>query len=303
MRAAVMDSTGVVHHGKYMKCMSWAVCCAFFRCRRQAQRLPSVVDLVDSEGDVQNEQQEAEKVIPVIDSVSSDDDNHDAPCPVDWPEGVDEIDHYKSPEGITLPDTGSVDRVGCIGAWVYKDEGGDCLNASVGYYYDGDSVGPSCGNRVATKSGLVLANGSGGRCVMTREFIVAGTSIAPYWGVLTTHNYAADDTDGQSEYALATDTTDSKGHMIYVDATEAGGISRFMSHTYNAKARFVVRRSRCSLVMMVVAVEDIQPGEEVTLWYGDDLWFMCMCGAKNFVSLLPKIIVFSRENVQEPIGV
>jgi SET domain-containing protein len=136
---------------------------------------------------------------------------------------------------------------------------------------------------VIEKHGLVLEHSKTGLCVRTTEFIRAGECIAPYVCVLSTFNFQAPD-EQVSEYALVTNEK-FKGAKVYVDAAAAGNISRFMNHSCLAKAEFIERRYRRKLAIMVSAIEDILPGEEVTVWYGDELWLACKCGAENCVAL------------------
>ncbi|KAG2770994.1 hypothetical protein PC129_g16136 [Phytophthora cactorum] len=56
-----------------------------------------------------------------------------------------------------------------------------------------------------------------------------------------------------------------------------GGLVRFVNHSCKPKAEFVeVANGRCNTVV-VVTTEEIHRGEEVTVDYGDDLWFVCCC--------------------------
>ncbi|EEY56053.1 uncharacterized protein PITG_08819 [Phytophthora infestans T30-4] len=62
--------------------------------------------------------------------------------------------------------------------------------------------------------------------------------------------------------------------------TYAGGnITRFMNHSCAANCRFYEAQNRRFVTVVVVTMEDIRAGSEVTLNYGDELWFKCQCGA------------------------
>ncbi len=143
------------------------------------------------------------------------------------------------------------------------------------------SVGPECGNSIHTKPGLVLRRGKNGCCVVTS--IRAGQCIAPYWGRLTTFDYEAM-VEVVSDYVMALIERSTRGKKVSVDAKEAGGISRFMNHSCEPNARFVERRYRRDVVVMVIAQQDIQPGDEISVSYGEEVWFPCSCGAVSCVN-------------------
>jgi len=71
----------------------------------------------------------------------------------------------------------------------------------------------------------------------------------------------------------------------YVDAEVGGGIARFVNHSCNALCTFEERKfvtsgqRTISAAMVIVAAADIPAGSEVTVDYGDDLWFWCQCSS------------------------
>jgi SET domain-containing protein len=67
-------------------------------------------------------------------------------------------------------------------------------------------------------------------------------------------------------------------HDIYVDAEHMGGITRFMNHSCAANCVFQEMRNGRVHTAVVVTTRGVLPGEEVTVHYGQDLWFICRCG-------------------------
>ncbi|KUF91521.1 hypothetical protein AM588_10003136 [Phytophthora nicotianae] len=79
--------------------------------------------------------------------------------------------------------------------------------------------------------------------------------------------------------------TRAKGNKyVDIDAQHGGGKLRILNHSCNPCARFHEVQTESELTVVAVTTRDIFPGEEVTVSYGDKLWFICRCGclvAKN----------------------
>ncbi|KAE8951796.1 hypothetical protein PR001_g33579 [Phytophthora rubi] len=75
---------------------------------------------------------------------------------------------------------------------------------------------------------------------------------------------------------LKTRTTGNK--HVGIDALEEGSMLRLMNHACNPTARFHEVQTGTHLTVVAVSVRDIWVGEEVTVSYGDKLWFVCRCG-------------------------
>jgi SET domain-containing protein len=50
-----------------------------------------------------------------------------------------------------------------------------------------------------------------------------------------------------------------------------------MNHSCNATARFHEVRNGTEHTVVVAAERDIAPGEEITINYGTNIWFICHC--------------------------
>ncbi|OWZ23143.1 hypothetical protein PHMEG_0002012 [Phytophthora megakarya] len=75
---------------------------------------------------------------------------------------------------------------------------------------------------------------------------------------------------------LKTRTTRNK--CVGLDAKEAGGKLRFLNHACNPCARFHEVQTGERLTVVAVTIRAIAAGEQVTVSYGDRLWFICRCG-------------------------
>ncbi|KAG1699715.1 hypothetical protein DVH05_012607 [Phytophthora capsici] len=75
---------------------------------------------------------------------------------------------------------------------------------------------------------------------------------------------------------LKTRTTDNK--IVGINALKCGGKLRLMNHLCNPVARFHEVQTGSQLAVVAVTIRDVFPGEEVTVSYGDRLWFVCRCG-------------------------
>ncbi|EGZ15961.1 hypothetical protein PHYSODRAFT_334153 [Phytophthora sojae] len=66
---------------------------------------------------------------------------------------------------------------------------------------------------------------------------------------------------------------------VAINAENMGGLMRFVYHSCEPLTKFVeVSNGRRTTVVMA-STEDIRQGQEMTVDYGDDLWFICRCGS------------------------
>eukprot|EP00644_Phytophthora_capsici_P002361 jgi/Phyca11/105584/e_gw1.11.647.1 len=88
--------------------------------------------------------------------------------------------------------------------------------------------------------------------------IHAGYITGNYTGVLTTHNFAADE-EQTCDYALELQLKSTRGKKVYIDATSCGGITRMLNHSCDAPCHIVELRNRANVVV-VVAKRMIEEG-------------------------------------------
>ncbi|POM62053.1 hypothetical protein PHPALM_28832 [Phytophthora palmivora] len=54
-------------------------------------------------------------------------------------------------------------------------------------------------------------------------------------------------------------------------------IARFINHSCDPNTEFIEMRHNREVQVMVIATRPILRGDEVTIDYGEDLWFNCGC--------------------------
>ncbi|ETN05914.1 hypothetical protein PPTG_23464 [Phytophthora nicotianae INRA-310] len=65
---------------------------------------------------------------------------------------------------------------------------------------------------------------------------------------------------------------------VAVNAAEMGGLMRFVNHSCSPVAQFVEVANGRRTTVIVATTEVVREGEEITVDYGGDLWFVCRCG-------------------------
>eukprot|EP00644_Phytophthora_capsici_P016517 jgi/Phyca11/123855/e_gw1.52.359.1 len=108
--------------------------------------------------------------------------------------------------------------------------------------------------------------------------IPAGEVIGQYFGHLQEFGPPGKKGPVNKGYRLhlKTRTTDNK--IVGIEALSCGGKLRLMNHSCNPVARFHEVQTGSELAVVAVTIRDVYPGEEVTVSYGDRLWFVCRCG-------------------------
>jgi SET domain-containing protein len=140
--------------------------------------------------------------------------------------------------------------------------------------------GGVCGNALKESGSLAIAWSSktGMRGLVATSFIPAGEVIGQYLGRLEL--FGAPSKSGPANYGyqmrLKTKTTGIKHAGI--DALEEGSVLRLMNHSCNLAAKFHEVQTGDRLTVVAVTVRPIVAGEEVTVSYGNKLWFVCRCG-------------------------
>ncbi|KAG6955399.1 hypothetical protein JG687_00011228, partial [Phytophthora cactorum] len=84
-----------------------------------------------------------------------------------------------------------------------------------------------------------------------------------------------------SDYTIALDIRLSRKQKLLIEACDRGSIARFINHSCSANCAFFEVQNRLFVTVVAMALESIAPDTEVTVDYGDSLWFECLCGAEN----------------------
>ncbi|KAG2798674.1 hypothetical protein PC129_g20970 [Phytophthora cactorum] len=107
--------------------------------------------------------------------------------------------------------------------------------------------------------------------------IPAGEVIGQYLGHLQVFGPPCRNGPSNEGYRLHLKTHPGKNEMG-IDTLRCGGKMRLLNHSCNPTVRFHEVQTGTQLTVVAVTVRDVYPGEEVTVSYGDRLWFVCRCG-------------------------
>jgi hypothetical protein len=170
---------------------------------------------------------------------------------------------------------------------------GTCPNGILGMFCSPACCSQSdrCGNSLKEHDSLRLVRrrGSSELAVIATAKIAAGEALGEYRGELQAVKKKPPVVSGQQvthpvernggyRYKMKRASETHPSHDIYVDAEHMGGITRFMNHSCAANCVFQEMRNGRVHTAVVVTTRGVLPGEEVTVHYGQDLWFICRCG-------------------------
>ncbi|KAE8976043.1 hypothetical protein PR001_g25533 [Phytophthora rubi] len=139
-----------------------------------------------------------------------------------------------------------------------------------------------CGNALAESSKVYP-----GRNVRTRslgvvagEGIEAGEVLGQYLGEMEHVSVSRAGRPRNSGYRLVMRQRPERPTFpdrVAINAENMGGLMRFVNHSCQPVAKFVEVANGRRTTVVVASMQDIHPSEEVTVDYGDDLWFACRC--------------------------
>nr|KAE8918062.1 hypothetical protein PF009_g31621 [Phytophthora fragariae] len=140
--------------------------------------------------------------------------------------------------------------------------------------------GGECGNGLRESDALVIARCSvtGVRGVVAIGPIPAVEVIGQYLGDVQLFDPPCRNGPVNDSFRMHLKTRSTSNKHLGIDALETGGKLRLMNHACNPSARFHEVQTGRNLTVIAVTIRDISPGEEVTVSYGDRLWFVCRCG-------------------------
>jgi hypothetical protein len=145
-----------------------------------------------------------------------------------------------------------------------------------------------CTNGLLQHEGLQLVKKarSAEFAVIATETIDAGVVLGEYLGEIIpvekpkNKKNAVEPPNGYV-YKLKRKSESHPNYSIYIDAKRMGGITRFMNHSCTAPAVFEEVRNGGVHTVVAVTTREVKRGEEVTVNYGDSLWFTCKCGGPS----------------------
>ncbi|KAE9034866.1 hypothetical protein PR001_g9543 [Phytophthora rubi] len=146
--------------------------------------------------------------------------------------------------------------------------------------------GGNCGNSVVESTEVALVKNVVARqlAVVAQEFIAAGVILGEYLGEIE-HVSASRTARPRNEcYRLVmTQRPETPSHSVRVavNAQHMGGLMRFVNHSCSPVARFLEVANGRRTAVVVATTHAIYEGDEITVDYGPDLWFVCRCGHAN----------------------
>eukprot|EP00644_Phytophthora_capsici_P006296 jgi/Phyca11/117022/e_gw1.32.376.1 len=139
-----------------------------------------------------------------------------------------------------------------------------------------------CGNGVIESSKVFLGRklGVSGLSVVAGEDIDAGEVLGHYLGELEHVSVSRAGRPRNNGYRLVLrQRPERPTHSIRVsiNAESMGGLMRFANHSCQPNAEFFEVANGRRTTVVVATTADVRRGEEITVDYGDDLWFVCRC--------------------------
>ncbi|TYZ60789.1 hypothetical protein PybrP1_002249 [[Pythium] brassicae (nom. inval.)] len=143
--------------------------------------------------------------------------------------------------------------------------------------------GGCCGNGLEDSRAVAIQQCeiTEARSIVAVDAIGKGVVVGEYPGELRLADVSRLKRERNSGYASVMRTAPlSSGKLrVCVDAERFGSAMRFVNHACELPAHFQELANGNWHAVIVVACQAVQPGEESTFSYGDDLWFVCGCGS------------------------
>ncbi|GMF23264.1 unnamed protein product [Phytophthora fragariaefolia] len=139
-----------------------------------------------------------------------------------------------------------------------------------------------CGNGLAESDSVCLMRNmrTSSPSVVAAQDIAAGQVLGQYLGEMEHVLASARGRLRNQGYRLVMKTRPdlaSKAVRMAINAEGMGGMMRFVNHSCEPVAEFREVANGRRTTVVVARTDCIRQGEEVTVDYGDDLWFVCRC--------------------------
>ncbi|KAE8987720.1 hypothetical protein PR003_g8960 [Phytophthora rubi] len=202
--------------------------------------------------------------------------------PEDWPAEVALLKEQWNPRKWQFPRVSIGSRGGAGCGCEERCSATTCLNARESRFCcdRNCAFGGMCGNALSESPSLAIARSSrtGMRGLVATASILAGEVLGQYLGHLQLFGPPGRNGTVNDGYRMHLKTRTSGNKHMGIDAMEYGSKLRLMNHACDPTARFYEVQTGSVLTVVAVSVRDIACGEEVTVSYGNRLWFVCRCG-------------------------
>lgn len=191
--------------------------------------------------------------------------------PAGWPLFVESIEHHSNMETWTfkpVPDKAYCDCTGRCSALTCKNALNNRFCTTTNCAFKAE-----CGNALQESPHLHLSwsRRLGEFGITALSFIPSGQIIGQYFGRFMGLDEAPSRGNMDNSYRMLLETPASDGRSVVLDALWCGGKMRFLNHHCNPNCRFEEVQVGDYLTVVAVSRRDIQPGEEVTVSYGEQL--------------------------------
>lgn len=121
----------------------------------------------------------------------------------------------------------------------------------------------------------------GGLCLLATEDIAACVAIREYLGemLLVSPSWLARHRNRGFLLQMRETPASDDGSRVCIDAERFGGLTRFMNHACDQVAGFHEVAGGTRRCIIAVTRRASEKGKEITVSYGDHLWFVCWCGS------------------------
>ncbi|EGZ21626.1 hypothetical protein PHYSODRAFT_496632 [Phytophthora sojae] len=146
--------------------------------------------------------------------------------------------------------------------------------------------GGNCGNGLVESTKVALVRNAATRelAVVAQDFIDADEVLGEYLGelehVIVSH---AARPRNEGYRLIMTQRPERPSHPVRVaiNARHMGGLMRFVNHSCAPVAQFLEVANGRRTTVVIATTHAVYEGDEVTVDYGPDLWFVCRCGHPN----------------------
>jgi hypothetical protein len=200
----------------------------------------------------------------------------------EWPAHVVHLAANFNPDGIKLPSVPHYGPCGCTSPCRHDS----CSNALTGILCTPKCCkhGDKCGNGLRSCEDIVLMKDlqTASLGVVATKTIPKGVTVGEYLGRLTLDRPSKDRVCNRGYRLLLYQGPKNSGkYRACIDAELFGSMMRFVNHSCFPSAAFYERSNGATHTVVVATLREVYAGQELTVDYGNELWFVCKCGREG----------------------